>query len=317
MAGVFAMGCLAALAAFGAGAFAASHALAGGSRRSSAPYLGDAGVRTGRIASLLRNGVGFARPLARMLLKSRKAAALAREGVMLCEERGCPTAAEPLASAVLAGSLSLGIAAFAVTRSPAAAVAVPACAVALAAMAARSVRDARQEAVRESVPEVLRSMGTCLQTGYTLMQTFDQVSREAVGPLKAAFSQAAHLLEAGRPASESTLIPELSFVAVALQVQHEAGGSMRQVLEAARDTVEGELELKRSLRVHTAQAKLSARIVSVMPLVLIALFSVISEGFLEPFFASPVGFALLLVAVGMQVAGIFAVRRMLSMEVAL
>ena len=192
------------------------------------------------------------------------------------------------------------------------------------AMAARSVRDARQEAVRESVPEVLRSMGTCLQTGYTLMQTFDQVSREAVGPLKAAFSQAAHLLEAGRPASEalstlreSTSIPELSFVAVALQVQHEAGGSMRQVLEAARDTVEGELELKRSLRVHTAQAKLSARIVSVMPLVLIALFSVISEGFLEPFFASPVGFALLLVAVGMQVAGIFAVRRMLSMEVAL
>ena len=191
-------------------------------------------------------------------------------------------------------------------------------------MAARSVRDARQEAVRESVPEVLRSMGTCLQTGYTLMQTFDQVSREAVGPLKAAFSQAAHLLEAGRPASEalstlreSTSIPELSFVAVALQVQHEAGGSMRQVLEAARDTVEGELELKRSLRVHTAQAKLSARIVSVMPLVLIALFSVISEGFLEPFFASPVGFALLLVAVGMQAAGIFAVRRMLSMEVAL
>ncbi len=169
MAGVFAMGCLAALAAFGAGAFAASHALAGGSRRSSAPYLGDAGVRTGRIASLLRNGVGFARPLARMLLKSRKAAALAREGVMLCEERGYPTAAEPLASAVLAGSLSLGITALAVTRSPAAAVAVPACAVALAAMAARSVRDARQEAVRESVPEVLRSMGTCLQTGYTLM----------------------------------------------------------------------------------------------------------------------------------------------------
>lgn len=323
MASVFALGCLAAAAAFGAGALGAARAFSG-KPRGTAPYLGAAGVRTGRVAALLRNGVGFSKPAARLLLRSRKLASLAQEGVLLCEERGYPTAAESLASAVLAVALLLGIAAGALTRSPAAAAAVPACAVALAAVAARSARDARQEVVRESVPEALRSMGTCLQTGYTLVQTFDQVSRETSGPLKAAFAQAAHLLEAGRPASEALLalreatsIPELSFVAVALQVQHEAGGSMRQVLEAARDTVEGELELKRSLRVHTAQAKLSARIVSVMPLVLIALFSVISEGFLEPFFASPVGFALLLVAVGMQVAGIFAVRRMLSMEVAL
>lgn len=323
MVGVFAAGCLAVVAAFGVGAFAASYAFAVRPKGPS-PYLGDAGVRANRLAVLLRKGVGFAKPAARVLLKSRKLSALVCEAVVLCEERGYPTAKEPLTSTALAGSLSLGIAALALTRSPVAAVAVPACSFALAAMAVRSARDARQEAVRESVPEVLRSMGTCFQSGYTLMQTFDQVSREAIGPLKTAFSQAAHLLQAGRPASEalsglreSTSIPEISFVAVALQVQHEAGGSMRQVLEAARDTVEGELELKRSLRVHTAQAKLSARIVSVMPLVLIALFSVISEGFLEPFFASPAGLALFAVAVGMQGAGIFAVRRMLAMEVAL
>ena len=90
---------------------------------------------------------------------------------------------------------------------------------------------------------------------------------------------------------------------------------MERVLDAARDTVEGELELTRSLRVQTAQAKLSARIVSVMPIVLIALFSLVSEDFLAPFFSRFAGMTLLGIAVGMQVAGIFAVRRMLKVEV--
>ena len=110
-------------------------------------------------------------------------------------------------------------------------------------------------------------------------------------------------------------VPELAFVAVALDVQHQTGGSISQVLDAARDTVESELELERSLHVQTAQARLSARIVSVMPFVLVALFSLVSEGFLEPFFNSAAGVALLLVVLSMQAAGVLAVRRMLRVEV--
>ena len=324
MGGVFAMGCVAVLAAFGMGASAVSHLLSRSVRGSSDAFLGDAGVRTGRIAALLRNGVGFVEPVSRAVLGSKTASSLLGEGASMCVRRGYPTTADRLATVVVAALLALTAASLALTRSPVAALAVPACSVVLLAAVVHGARDARQEEVRESVPEVLRSIGACLQTGYTLMQTFDQVSREVDGPLKTAFSQAARLLEAGRPVPEAlsklreaAAIPELTFVAVALQVQHEAGGSMRKVLDAARDAVEGEIELKRSLRVQTAQAKLSARIVSVMPIVLIALFSVISEGFLEPFFSSAAGVALLLVAVAMQVAGVVAVRRMLSLEVAL
>ena len=90
---------------------------------------------------------------------------------------------------------------------------------------------------------------------------------------------------------------------------------MERVLDAARETVEGELELTRSLRVQTAQAKLSARIVSVMPIVLVALFSLVSKDFLGPFFSSFAGMALLCIAIAMQVAGIVSVRHMLKVEV--
>ena len=89
---------------------------------------------------------------------------------------------------------------------------------------------------------------------------------------------------------------------------------MRQVLDAATDTVKGELALRRSLRVQTAQAKLSARVVVVMPFVLIAAFSLASPGFLMPFFSSVFGYALLSAAIVMQVAGIVLGRRALAVE---
>lgn len=320
---VSACGGLALLFAFLAGMCALRSAVEGTSSRTTVPYVsGEA--RFAWLAGLLRNGVSWARGVAGVLCKSKRVSAWVREGVLLCDQHGYRTAAQQYLSVVLAALAAMALAAGVIVRSWVAALAVPGCCAALLAMAARTARDRRSAAVQESVPEVLRSIEVCLQAGYTLMQTFGQVAKEMSGPLGRAFSQAARVLEAGRPASEAlaslrdaTDISELSFVAVALQVQHESGGSMKQVLDAARDTVEGEIELKRSLRVHTAQAKLSARIVSVMPLVLVALFSVTSEGFLQPFFESAAGLALLLVAVAMQVAGIVAVRRMLSMEVSL
>lgn len=325
MGNVATLGALALLFSFFTGMFALRAAMSKNRTCKAAAAAAAPGeMRVSPLASLLCNGVPWTQGAAKALCKNRRMACWVREGVLLCDRKGYRTAPEQFLSAVMAGCAALAAGVGLLAQSAIAALAVPACCVAVLATAARTARDKRSEAVRELVPEALRSIETCLQSGYTLMQTFSQVAKETTGPLERAFSQAAHVLEAGRPASEAlsslrdaTDISELSFVAVALQVQHESGGSMKQVLAAARDTIEGEIELKRSLRVHTAQAKLSARIVSVMPLVLVALFSVMSEGFLQPFFESAAGFALLLVAVVMQVAGVLAVRRMLSMEVAL
>lgn len=323
MEGFAVYGFLAALLAFFAAALGLSWILSG-PREKASSFLHEEGVRTGFVASLLRHGIRLSQPVAQLLLRSKKFSSLLREAVRLFEERGYVSSLPALTSVLCVAALIAAVLVGVLTGSPIAALAVPSAALALCAVGLRGLKDSRQEAVREAVPDTLRSMGACFQVGYTLQQSFEQVALESPDSLRLAFQRAAHLLKTGRPASEALLVlrecadvPELSFVAVALQVQHEAGGSMRSVLDAARDTVEGELELKRSLKVHTAQARLSARIVSVMPLLLIALFSLVSEGFLEPFFASPTGWALLLLALGMQAAGIFAVRRMLAVEVSL
>ena len=283
--GVF--GTVAAIAAFAGGALCAQAVL----RRTRRRRAGEGGI--GR--HLARNGVRCADGAARRLLSVPKVAALAGDAQAALQGHGVVCTPRSLCSLAVAAAAALAACVGLVSASPFAGVAVAVLACAVAVARVHGWRD-RQEAV----PDALHAMGSCFQAGFSLLQTFQQLAGEIKGPLGKRFAACAHLLETGHGSSEALRAlraggkrSELAFVAVALDVQHQAGGSMRPVLEAARETVEGELALRRALRVQTAQARLSARVVTVMPFALVAVFSLVSKGFLDPFLQSPLGLGLL------------------------
>lgn len=186
---------------------------------------------------------------------------------------------------------------------------------------AENKKSSAETQIREQIPEALRCMSSCARSGLSLLQTFEYVERETDGSLSRTFGACAMRLKMGESVSEATeilrsfrSIPELKFVCIALSVQHSTGGSLAVILEDARSSVMQELDLLRYLRVQTSQARLSASIVTVMPLILIGLFSLMSPDFMQPFFSSIAGFALLFVAVFMQAVGVLAVRRILDVR---
>ena len=272
-------------------------------------------------ARLARRGVRATAPLARKLLRVRAVGELAGEAVFLLAQRGVDAVDEAVVSAAIAGLAALGVIVGVLASSPVAGLACAACACAVGVVWLRGAQDRRREQARDAVPEVLRLMSTCFRAGYSLLQTFRQVADETQGTLHELFDAAAHRLEVGQGNARAleaikrdASVPELAFVAVALDVQRQTGGSMQRVLDAAGGSVEEQIELERSLRVQTAQAQLSARVVSVMPFVLVALLSLMSPGYLDPFFESATGWALLGLALGLELAGVVAVRRMLHVE---
>ena len=314
---------LMAIAASFASLFAGAQAIAIALRRRRVAMAaqGDDMSLAGLVAWRVRNGFPFAFPLIGILLRSKAVESVLDEVVALFASRGWASSHMSAGSVVLVALVALSVLVGVVTASFVAALATLACSLAVLTVLAGNARDRRQEAVREAVPEALESMAACLGSGFTLLQTFSQVADDTPGPLGETFARSAHVLEVGGSAEralaelrEGAHASELAFVAVALDVQHQSGGAMRQVLDAATDTVKGELALRRSLRVQTAQAKLSARVVVIMPFVLVAAFSLASPDFLMPFFSSAFGYALLALAIIMQVVGIVLVRRALAVE---
>ncbi len=268
-----------------------------------------------------RSGVSPLLPLCRYLLRFRGCLLVAGCAAAEFKGRGMAIADEAALSWVGAAALGVAAATFLLTGSAPACVAVLACAGVCAFQGAKAKEEARRDGLRESVPEALQSLAGCFQSGLTMPQAFERQAKELPGALGALFGEAATRIQLGAGVHGAldhlrrrADLPELSFVALALDIQHQTGGSMRAILESSSSALEEQLELKRSLRVQTAQARLSARVVTVLPFVLIALFSLVSVGFLDPFFASASGLALLAVALGLQVAGICCIRRMLAVD---
>lgn len=242
--------------------------------------------------------------------------------VELLEEKNIRAQKHTIASTILFISLLLATIIALLFASPIAGIAVVLLVFVSFTSSLRVTLEKRTNKIRSSIPDALRSMSTCFGAGYTLYQTFKQLTNETKGGLNRLFNRCTHILQTGgtvtqalQPLKDSTETPELTFVAVALDVQHQTGGSMKPVIESAKDMIENKLELLRLLHVQTAQAKLSSRIVIILPFALIAVFSLISPNFLAPFFSSFIGICFFLVACVMQTAGVILVKKTLKVVV--
>lgn len=280
------------------------------------------GAESSRSQHLLRNGIPTLMPLARALLRLPVAKRFIERLQKVADHRDITTHPESLASLLIGSAAVIFAIGFILTRS----VVFALTAIILFVILLNSWVSKQQEfyhtRLREELPGAIQAMNACFCIGYSLPQIFDQVALDLEGPLKVIFQRTAAIVNAGGTVNEAlevlkrqTKEPELFFLATALEIQHRTGSSLSQVLDVVRQSIDDQLELKRLLQTQTAQAKLSAQIVTIMPFLIIGIFSLISEGFLEPFFTSAAGIILLTVAIAMQAAGILAVRKLLKVEV--
>jgi tight adherence protein B len=273
------------------------------------------------LTDFLRNGIRPLQGFARVVLRSKRLSEIFCTNVVVLRSRGFVSGARQVCELYCLGALVI----FAVLWMLSGLMVVGLCGAGLAVFLATS-RAARlkrewEGRLREQIPEALRSIGLCFSAGYSLQQALEQTAAETDDPLGAELWQAVCDVAAGRSIEEAlgsleqrTSATELHFALVALEIQHRTGGSLKELLENAANAVLATGDLHRQLEVQTAQARLSARIVSLMPLVLVILLSLAMEGYLQTFFSSIAGLTVLIVALGMEALGVLAIRRILGIE---
>ena len=268
-----------------------------------------------------RNGISVLHPVARQLLRvaavRRRCEAAAQALLVKNQVCSAAIACELLIALFLAGLL-FGLMAF---GDLLAAIILASALIRIPLGRVTKLQRGWEEKFRGQIPDALRSLGVCLSAGLSMQQAFEQTARDTPEPLGSEFALVNFDIIAGRSLEESlrlleqrTNTADLRFVIVALEIQHQTGGSMQEILESAANSILSSLDLRRALAVQTAQARLSAKIVTLMPLVLVLLLSLIMDGYLESFFSSPEGLFLLLTALTMQVFGVLIVRRILGLK---
>lgn len=152
--------------------------------------------------------------------------------------------------------------------------------------ATRTIAQRQQQENIQALPQILRSLAQSLSAGKTLMQALFATGKYASNEVGDALLQAAMQMQIGYSAQESLsgisksiAVPGISLLVSSLIVSQKTGCPLRDLLLKSAQLMEHELKFFQEMRIKTAQARLSLKIVCLLPVLVVVFLGLISPEF--------------------------------------
>lgn len=181
---------------------------------------------------------------------------------------------------------------------------------------------ARRRAFEEQLPDVLNLIAGALRAGWGLQQSIDLVVEQMAPPVSEEFARAQTEIRLGRPVEEAldtvarrTQSEDFAWAVTAIGIQRDVGGNLAEVLDLVAATIRDRGALKRQISGLTAEGRLSAWILLVLPFVLIGALSVVNPGYVSALFATGPGLVMLGLGALLLLVGAVWLRNIVTIEV--
>ncbi|MHB8381869.1 MAG: type II secretion system F family protein [Candidatus Binataceae bacterium] len=179
----------------------------------------------------------------------------------------------------------------------------------------------RLKAFGNQLPFALDLIKSSLEAGHSLQRALQVVVGEFADPLGVEFRTVLEQSRIGLPlprALDDMLkrVPEddLKLLTVAVKVQSEVGSSLAQIVGRLSEIVRIRQRLRLQIRALTAQARMGGWVVGILPVLVLAAFSLIQPGYTHSLFYDPTGQKILKLAMGLDLAAILTIRRLLRVS---
>jgi tight adherence protein B len=133
----------------------------------------------------------------------------------------------------------------------------------------------RRDKFSEQLPDVIQLLIASLRSGFGLTQALGVLVDEADEPAKGEIERVLAEVRAGRDLSDSMRSlsermdnRDLDWVVGAIDINRETGGNLSEILENVNETLRSRQRIGRKVRTYTAEARLSAKILLAVPMVL-------------------------------------------------
>jgi tight adherence protein B len=108
---------------------------------------------------------------------------------------------------------------------------------------------------------------------------------------------------------------DLDLMITAINVQHEVGGNLAEILEVIGFTIRERVRIKGEIRVLTAQGMMSGYVISFLPIVLGLILYLMNPDYISNMFQEFCGWIMIGVAVTGIVTGFIAIQKIVRIEV--
>ena len=180
----------------------------------------------------------------------------------------------------------------------------------------------KRNAFAEELPDNLEVLAGALRAGHSLIGAMGVMVDGATEPSKSEFRRVLQDEQLGVPLDDALMVMarrmdnlDVEQVAIVTRLQREAGGNTAEVLDRVVENIRGRMELKRLVRVLTAQGRIARYILTGIPVVLLIFFFWINPEWLEPLWTTVPGQFALGAWVIMLIGGWFAIKKIVDIEV--
>jgi tight adherence protein B len=177
----------------------------------------------------------------------------------------------------------------------------------------------RRRAFDDQLPDLLMTMAASVRVGHTFRQAMQTVVEEGQEPASKEFGRALLETDLGRPVDR--VLHEMAqrlgsrnfdYVMNAVTIQREVGGSLATLLDVVSNTVRQRQQFTKKVSALTAQGRLSAYVLVVLPFVAVGILSALDPHYMAPLFSTSAGRILICVAIGGMVIGSFVLKKVVS-----
>lgn len=192
----------------------------------------------------------------------------------------------------------------------------------LPAMYVSSLRSKRMVKIETQLPDAIDLMARAMRAGHAFPTALQMVGEEMSEPVGSEFRVLFDEINYGvemRDALQNLLsrVPstDLRYFVVAVLIQRETGGNLAELLDNISAIIRGRLKLMGEVRTLSAEGRLSAWILCLLPFGVGLVIHTSSPGFLEVLWTDPLGVKLVYGALIMMVLGVWWMRRIIQIRV--
>ncbi|MES2014132.1 MAG: type II secretion system F family protein [Pseudomonadota bacterium] len=180
----------------------------------------------------------------------------------------------------------------------------------------------RMQLIERQLPDALDLMGRAMKAGHAFPSALQMVGSEMPDPIAAEFRIVFDEINYGISVQESltnlaTRVPstDVSYFVIAVLIQRETGGNLAELLGNISTLIRARLKLLGTVQVLSAEGRLSAWILTLLPFALAFVLQLINPKFLAVLWTDPMGIKMVGVAICMMIIGIFTMWRIIKIRV--
>jgi len=186
----------------------------------------------------------------------------------------------------------------------------------------RYLKEKRLKKFDEQMPDALDLIGRGIRSGHALPSAIKMVADEMANPISEEFRIAFDEVNYGFSMQEAltnlaTRVPstDLHYFVVAVLIQRETGGNLAELLGNISALIRARHKLYGTIRVLSAEGKLSAWILTLLPIVLALVINLINPGFMQVLWKDEAGIKMVIGIVIMMMLGILWMRKIIKIRV--